>query len=162
MSDGIDSKNIINENELVKNVDSFKKGEFEDEACKECEVPLIFHTLPKKHHCDLVRIVKSYKEEEWNAIQLDLSRRLNKVMLTKSCEEKKVEEKNITEMLVNNLSKLTEKIENISLSQNNMATVKSQVIARRSCPSWIAGTPLEVYKRWVIDWNNTDKYYMEI
>ena len=47
----MDSKVIINENELVKNVESFKKGEVEDELCKECNLSLLFHSQPKKHHC---------------------------------------------------------------------------------------------------------------
>ena len=78
-------------------------------------------------------------------------------MLSKSCEEKKVEEKSITELLVDNLSKLTEKIEKISVNQCDSSKVKSQVVARRNCPSWTAGTSLEVYKRWVNDWNDNDK-----
>ena len=76
-----------------------------------------------------------YKEEDWNVMQLDLSRRLNKIMLAKSFDEKKVEEKNITELLVDNLSKLTDKIERISLDRNDSDKVKSQVVARRNCPS---------------------------
>ena len=145
----MDSKGIINENELVKNVESFRKGEVEDEACKECELSLIFHAQPKKHHCEMNEVKVKYQDTEWDIIQLDSSRRLNKIMLSKSCEEKKVEEKSITELLVDNLSKLTEKIEKISVNQCDSSKVKSQVVARRNCPSWTAGTSLEVYKRWV-------------
>ena len=71
--------------------------------------------------------------------------------------EKKTKEKDLTELLVNNLTILTEKIEKIATnSVAATATTKTQVVARRNCPAWTAGTSVDVYTRWVQDWNKND------
>ena len=77
----MDSKVIIDETELVKNIEKVRRGEIEDEKCNDCELSLIFHAQPKKHHCEINKTKIKYDQDKWNLIQLDLSRRLNKIML---------------------------------------------------------------------------------
>ena len=74
------------------------------------------------------------------------------MMFFKVVEEKKEKEKDLAELMVTSMTMLTEKIEKIASPNAN----KSQVIARRNCPSWTAGTTVEVYRRWVEDWNKND------
>ena len=62
----------------------------------------------------------------------------------------------VNELLVNNLTKLAEKIEKIAVPTEPPNNSRAQVVARRSCPSWTAGTSVEVFSRWVQDWNNND------
>ena len=84
-------------------------------------------------------------------ISLDLFRRLNGQILSKSVEEKKIKEQEFAEMILKNMNMLTDKIQSINLPTQNSS--KTQMVARRNCPSWTAGTTIEVYRRWVEDWN---------
>ena len=49
----IDTKTIISEETLAKNVDKHRSGELSDELFAECNLSLILHPNPKKHYCDL-------------------------------------------------------------------------------------------------------------
>ena len=54
---------------------------------------------------------------------------------------------------------LTEKVGQIAINNNptNDTTIKTQVVARRNCPAWTAGTSVDIFTRWVKDWNTNDK-----
>ena len=151
----LDTKMVINDEDLAKNVNLMKTGEISDEVCRECNLYLVFHPHFKKHYCDIVKQKKEWSEEEWNLVQLELSKRLNRVMLSKVVEEKKDNEQDFAQTIVKNMNLLTEKIQNITAPTQNSSS-KSQIVARRNCPSWTAGTSVEVYRRWVEDWNKND------
>ena len=153
----IDTKTIISDENLIKNVDEHRSGELSDELCGDCNLSLILHPNPKKHYCELSKQKKDLNEEDWKKVQFDLVNRLNKIVLMNNMNEKKTKEKDLTELLVNNLTILTEKIEKIATnSVVATAATKTQVVARRNCPAWTAGTSVDVYTRWVQDWNKND------
>ena len=145
---GIDTKIVISEEDLNKNIDKHRSGELVDEQCQECELTLLVHPNPKKHYCDINKQKKEWNEEDWKEVQLELVSRLNKIVLSKDKDEKKVKEKDLTELLVNNLTLLTEKVEKMTSTNASAspATPKTQVVARRNCPAWTAGISVDVYR----------------
>ena len=52
--DDFDTKTIISDDTLVRNVELFKHGDMDDKKCSECDLSSILHPHPKKHHCDLI------------------------------------------------------------------------------------------------------------
>ena len=60
----IDTKTIISEENLAKNVDEHRSGELSDELCGECNLNLILHPNPKKHCCELSKQKKDWNEED--------------------------------------------------------------------------------------------------
>ena len=155
----IKNTEMISDEDLARNILLFKKGELSDELCQSCGLSLILHAFPRKHYCDIIKIKKNENEndEEWMSVKLGLVQRMNSMMLKSSFEAEKVDKDIITEKIVTNLEKLAEKINQISTSNPTaVSTGRTQVVARRSCPSWTAGTSIEVYRRWVDDWNSSD------
>ena len=70
----------------------------------------LLHPNPKKHYCELSKQKKDLNKEDWKKVQFDLVNRLNKIVIMNNMNEKKTNEKDLTELLVNNLTILTEKI----------------------------------------------------
>ena len=154
----VDSRKIISDDELEKNLKLTKTGEINDETCKECNMYLVFHPHYKKHYCDILKITKEWNDVELDEVQLDLSRRLNGLVLSNAMEEKKAQENDFASLMLKNMNMLTDKIEKIASPSHNTSSVnRNQVVARRNCPSWTAGTSIEVFRRWVEDWNANDK-----
>ena len=154
----IDTTKWISDDDLVKNISHHKNGELSDDDCSECGLSFILHKFPKKHHCDIVKMKKDVQDEDWAKIKLSLVTRMNSLVLKSNFVERKVQQDEITEKIVNNLNKLADKIDSMtsSPSTTNSAS-KAQVVARRNCPAWTAGTPIEVFGRWVRDWTKNDK-----
>ena len=153
----LDTTGWISDDDLAKNISKFKGGQLCDDLCSDCGLSLLLHVLPKKHHCDVVKKKKDINEEEWANIQLSLVKRLSSMLLRDSVQEKKSTEVSITEKIVDNLSKLAEKINSInSNSPTPNQAPRTQVVARRNCPTWTAGTSVDVFVRWVNDWNKND------
>ena len=147
---------IISDEILIRNVELYMNGDMEEKKCSECGLSSILHPNPKKHHCELTKS-KTESKDNWVNIQLEMMNRMNSTILMYTNKKSRVND-NVNELLVDNLNKLAEKIEKIavptSTPPNNNS--RAQVIARRSCPSWTAGTTVEVYSRWVKDWNGND------
>ena len=157
MSD-FDTKTIISDEVLVKNIDLIKNGDLEDKKCVECDLSSILHPYPKKHHCDIVNH-KTKLKDNWVNAKLELVDRMNHALLKSAADERKLKETNVNEMLVSSLTLLADKIEKIAVPNtptSEVSTVKTQMVARRNCPSWTAGISIDVYSRWVKDWNQND------
>ena len=88
MSD-FDTKNIISDEVLVRNVDLIKNGDMEDKKCAECELSSILHPYPKKHHCDIV-IHKNKLKDNWVNAKLELVDRMNHALLKIAANERKL------------------------------------------------------------------------
>ena len=69
--DDFDTKTIISDETLVRNVELFKHGDMDDKKCSECGLSSILHPHPKKHHCDLI-VHKKNSPDIWLKMKLEL------------------------------------------------------------------------------------------
>ena len=65
---------------------------------------LVFHPHYKKHYCDILKITKEWNDVELDEVQLDLSRRLNGLVLSNAMEEKKAQENDFASLMLKNMN----------------------------------------------------------
>ena len=154
---------IITDDDLIVNMKNDEDGRMRlDMICGDCTLPRKFHPDPGSK-CTLAGRMARLDDKEKALIQLELTKRENDIRRKEATRGKRSDERftdafvDLTRILAKGNENMENKIGQIAdIIQEIPRVGRSQIVARRVCPTWTAGASIEVYSRWVQKWNDED------